>query len=66
MQIVIRVAGLFLFPLVDSSGAETLSANTIIELAVPDNLVGAVLGIQGQGINEIISLSGAKITVSKR
>lgn len=50
----------------DSSGAETLSANTIIELAVPDNLVGAVLGIQGQGINEIISLSGAKITVSKR
>jgi hypothetical protein len=35
-------------------------------LAVADNLVGAILGIQGQGIAEIISLSGAKVTVSKR
>jgi len=48
------------------SGAETLSASTVIELGVADHLVGAILGMQGQGINEIISLSGAKVTVSKR
>lgn len=74
---------------ISDAGAETLSAETKIELAgttfapihvvnsirimyfnyrctVPDNMVGAVLGIQGQGINEIVSLSGAKVTVSKR
>lgn len=48
------------------SGAETLSANTVIELGVADHLVGAILGMQGQGIGEIIALSGAKVTVSKR
>jgi len=48
------------------SGAETLSANTVIELGVADHLVGAILGLQGQGIGEIISLSGAKVIVSKR
>ena len=46
--------------------AETLSANTTIELAVPDNAIGAVLGPQGTTLNEIISLSGAKVVVSKR
>jgi hypothetical protein len=28
--------------------------------------VGAILGVQGQGLTEIVSLSGAKIVISKR
>ena len=39
---------------------------SILWHTVADSLVGAVLGIQGQGITEIVSLSGAKVTVSKR
>jgi hypothetical protein len=46
--------------------AETLSAYTTIELAVPDAIVGAILGVQSATLNEINNLSGAKVTVSKR
>eukprot|EP01038_Epipyxis_sp_PR26KG_P006793 gene6793-9306_t len=45
---------------------ETLSANTVIELAVPDSMVGYILGLQGSALSNIISLSGAKVKLSKR
>lgn len=47
------------------AGAETLSAHTTIELAVPNHLVGAILGPQSSKLGEIIQLSGAKVQVSK-
>ncbi len=46
--------------------AETLSAHTTIELAVPNAMIGSLLGVQGSTLNEIIGLSGAKVVVSKR
>lgn len=46
--------------------AETLSAFTTIELAVPETIVGGILGPHGAKLNEIVQLSGAKIVVSKR
>jgi RNA-binding protein Nova len=46
--------------------AEVLSANTTIEIAVQDQDIGALLGLQGAKLNEMMTLSGAKIIVSKR
>lgn len=42
------------------------AAETTITLSVPDELVGNILGKQGVTMREIISLSGAKVTVSPR
>jgi hypothetical protein len=49
-----------------STCAETLSAFTTIELSVPENIIGGILGPQGSTLHEITTLSGAKITVAKR
>eukprot|EP01039_Chlorochromonas_danica_P008472 gene8472-9338_t len=43
-----------------------ISAHTTIEIAVPESMVGALFGVQGSTLNEMHSLSGAKILVSKR
>lgn len=48
-------------------GSETaIAANTTIQLTVPDNMIGNILGRQGNTMREIMSLSGAKITISTR
>jgi hypothetical protein len=47
-------------------GAETLSASTVIELAVPNHLIGAIVGIQGAKLAEINELSGAVVRVSTK
>jgi len=50
-----------------SLGSETaIAANTTIQLTVPDNVIGNILGKQGNTMREIMSLSGAKITISPR
>jgi len=41
-------------------------AETVITLAVPDEHMGNIFGRQGATLREIISLSGAKVTVSGR
>lgn len=46
--------------------AEMLRAHTTLELGVPDNLIGAILGVQGAKLAQIEDMSGAKVTVSKR
>ncbi len=46
--------------------AETLRAETTIELGIPDRYVGAIFGVQGAKIMEIQELSGAAVDVSKR
>lgn len=46
--------------------AENLVSSTKITLTVPDALVGNILGKQGSTMREIMSLSGATITVSSR
>lgn len=51
--------------IVDGSGGD-ISASTTITLAIPDNLVGNILGKQGATMREIMSLSGAKVVVSPR
>lgn len=51
---------------IPSSDSFAVSTNTTIELAVPDSMVGAVLGVQGVTLGEIISLSGADVKLSKR
>lgn len=48
------------------TGAETLSATSTIEIAVPNSLVGYILGKRGAMIREIQQISGAKVIVSKR
>lgn len=45
-------SGLF-DPKVKFGGAETLRANTTIELAVPDSVIGTILGTQ---VNKIVHL----------
>lgn len=52
----------------DSAPAEDASgiSSTKITLTVPDGIVGNILGKQGSTMREIMSLSGAKITVSSR
>lgn len=42
------------------------TVDTTITLAVPDELIGNILGKQGSTMREIISLSGANVVVSKR
>jgi predicted RNA-binding protein YlqC (UPF0109 family) len=49
-----------------AGGADAISASTTISLAVPENLVGNILGKQGATMREIMSLSGAKVVVSPR
>lgn len=39
---------------------------TTVSVGVPDNMVGAILGRGGSTINELQSVSGARITVSQR
>lgn len=39
---------------------------TTVTVGVPDNIVGAILGRGGSTINELQSVSGARITVSQR
>eukprot|EP01035_Chromulina_nebulosa_P019131 gene19131-24967_t len=53
-------------PLLSSVGAATISASTTITLAVPDHLIGNIVGKQGVLLREIMSLSGAQVTVSNR
>ena len=49
-----------------ADGVLTLSEKSVIEVAVPNNLVGAILGIRGSKIAEITALSGATIKVSDK
>lgn len=46
--------------------SETLSATTTINMAVPDQFVGLILGPGGSYVAEITRFTGAKITVSRR
>lgn len=50
----------------DSDVAETLSASTTITIAVPNAKIGNILGKQGVTLKEIITLSGANITISNK
>lgn len=43
-----------------------IPTNTTITMEVPDSLVGNILGKQGSTMREIMSLSGAKISISPR
>lgn len=43
-----------------------VSADTTITLAIPNELIGNIFGKNGSTLREIISLSGAKVTVSPR
>jgi RNA-binding protein Nova len=45
---------------------ETLSATTTINMAVPDQYVGLILGPGGSHVADITRFTGAKITVSRR
>lgn len=45
---------------------ETLSATTTINMAVPDQYIGLILGPGGSYVAEITRFTGAKITVSRR
>lgn len=45
---------------------ELLSANTTIEIAVPDAIINLLMGPHGSTLQEMNELSGAKILVSKR
>ena len=47
-------------------GAETISAQTTINMSVPDALVGCILGMRGSTVNEIMKLTTAKVTISPR
>ncbi len=49
-----------------SSSTPSPSYTTTINLAVPDSMVGAVLGRRGQALQELQSESGARIKVSQR
>ena len=49
-----------------AEGSEMLSQSTVIQMSIPDNLIGNILGKKGNTIAEIQSLSGAKVTVSNR
>lgn len=49
-----------------ATGASLISATTTFEIAVPDAHVGNIFGKQGSVLKEIISLSGAHVTISQR
>mmetsp|Transcript_1388 Transcript_1388/g.1393 ORF Transcript_1388/g.1393 Transcript_1388/m.1393 type:complete len:328 (+) Transcript_1388:167-1150(+) len=61
-----RVNGLPINDLSLPLGAETLSATSTITIAVPEPLIGQILGKKGATIREIQQLSGAKVIVSAR
>jgi RNA-binding protein Nova len=50
----------------DTNGVATVSATTTITLAVPERLIGTVLGPKGSTIMEISRFTGARITISRR
>ena len=49
-----------------SSSSSQIQSTATLELTVPDELVGAVLGKGGKTINEFMQYSGAKIQVSQK
>jgi len=51
-------------PLNGAISAETLSATTVIQMSIPDDMIRYVIGKKGATISEIQSLSGAKVNVS--
>ena len=53
-------------PLGLSSSSSLIQSTATLELTVPDELIGAVLGKQGKTINEFMQYSGAKIQVSQK
>lgn len=53
-------------PLGLSSSTSQITSTATLELTVPDELIGAVLGKQGKTINEFMQYSGAKIQVSQK
>ena len=53
-------------PLGLSSSSSQIHSTATLELTVPDELIGAVLGKQGKTINEFMQYSGAKIQVSQK
>ena len=53
-------------PLGLSSSSSQIHCTATLELTVPDELIGAVLGKQGKTINEFMQYSGAKIQVSQK
>lgn len=53
-------------PLGLSSSSSQIHSTATVELTVPDELIGAVLGKQGKTINEFMQYSGAKIQVSQK
>lgn len=53
-------------PLGLSSSSSQIHSTATLELTVPDDLIGAVLGKQGKTINEFMQYSGAKIQVSQK
>ena len=53
-------------PLGLSSASSQIHSTATLELTVPDDLIGAVLGKQGKTINEFMQYSGAKIQVSQK
>ncbi|XP_071796603.1 RNA-binding protein Nova-1-like [Asterias amurensis] len=63
-------AGLGAFSLQQDSipthSIKDISRDTILEIDVPENLVGAILGKRGQTLVEFQTTSGAKIQISKK
>ncbi|KAJ7323465.1 RNA-binding protein Nova-1 [Desmophyllum pertusum] len=53
-------------PLGLTSSSSHIHSTATLELTVPDDLIGAVLGKQGKTINEFMQYSGAKIQVSQK
>lgn len=53
-------------PLGLSSTSSQIQSTATLELTVPDELIGAVLGKQGKTITEFMQYSGAKIQVSQK
>ena len=53
-------------PLGLPSSSSQIHSTATLELTVPDELIGAVLGKQGKTINEFMQYSGAKIQVSQK
>ncbi|XP_022091268.1 RNA-binding protein Nova-1-like [Acanthaster planci] len=49
-----------------SLGTKDPTRDTILEVEVPENLVGAILGKRGQTLVEFQTTSGAKIQISKK
>ena len=52
--------------MLESAGVQTLVNSTTIEMVVPDDLIGAVLGPRKATLQGIMSASGAFVIVSPR